>query len=85
MVGGAREAHYSIANTYKIILKNRKGFIRVVLKTGAYLVPAISFGENNMNMNMSQVREFRFFKMHSNDTQTLHRFISKVVSNGFKV
>lgn len=48
MVGGAREANNSVANTYKIILKHRRGFVRIALKTGASLVPAISFGENNV-------------------------------------
>ena len=35
-------------NRYKIILKNRKGFIRMALQTGASLVPVFSFGENDL-------------------------------------
>lgn len=48
VVGGAKEAFYAIPNTYKFVLKNRKGFAKIALKTGAALVPAISFGENNI-------------------------------------
>lgn len=48
LVGGAQEALSAFPNQYKFILKNRKGFIKIALKTGAPLVPAISFGENNI-------------------------------------
>lgn len=48
IVGGAEEAFYALPNTYKCVLKNRKGFVKIGLKTGASLVPAISFGENNL-------------------------------------
>lgn len=34
MVGGAEEATYCIPNTYRIILKRRKGFVRLALETG---------------------------------------------------
>lgn len=48
MVGGAQEALFAMPNTYKVVLKKRKGFVRIALKTGAPLVPAISFGENEI-------------------------------------
>lgn len=47
IVGGVREQSYAAPDTYKFVLKTRKGFVRIALKTGASLVPAISFGENN--------------------------------------
>lgn len=34
MVGGASEAYECRPGTYKIILKRRKGFIRIALETG---------------------------------------------------
>lgn len=48
VVGGAKESFYAVHNTYKVILKNRKGFVRVALETGAPIVPAIAFGENSI-------------------------------------
>lgn len=48
VVGGAREAFQTQPNAYKCVLKNRKGFARIALQTGASLVPVISFGENKL-------------------------------------
>ncbi|KAL4107629.1 hypothetical protein QTP88_017949 [Uroleucon formosanum] len=48
MVGGVSEAFKSFPGPYHLILKNRKGFIRVALQTGASLVPVFSFGETNV-------------------------------------
>lgn len=45
-VGGAEEAKH--ANTYTLVLKHRKGFVRIALKNGVALVPAISFGETSV-------------------------------------
>ncbi|KAG4072136.1 hypothetical protein HA402_015635 [Bradysia odoriphaga] len=47
IVGGEREQRFAAKDTYKFVLKNRKGFVRIAIKTGASLVPAITFGENN--------------------------------------
>lgn len=47
VVGGIREYHYTRPNKYRFVVAKRRGFVRVALKTGASLVPAISFGENN--------------------------------------
>lgn len=48
VVGGAQESFYAMPQTYKCVLKNRKGFVKIALKTGAALVPALSFGENDL-------------------------------------
>lgn len=48
IVGGAQESFYAVPNTYKCVLKNRKGFCKIALRSGASLVPAISFGENDL-------------------------------------
>lgn len=48
IVGGVPEAFYTYPNTYRCYLRKRRGFVRVALQTGAALVPAISFGENDM-------------------------------------
>lgn len=47
-VGGAQEAFSAFPKKYRFFLKNRKGFVRIAFKTGAPLVPAISFGENDV-------------------------------------
>lgn len=46
--GGMREQAYTYPNTYKFVLKQRRGFVKIALQTGASLVPAISFGENDV-------------------------------------
>lgn len=48
IVGGARETFYTYPDTYRCVIRKRRGFIRIALETGASLVPAISFGENNV-------------------------------------
>lgn len=48
IAGGVREVHYTCPNTYRCAIAKRRGFIRIALETGASLVPAISFGENNI-------------------------------------
>lgn len=45
MVGGAQEALNSRPGLYHLVLKKRKGFIKLALETGASLVPIFSFGE----------------------------------------
>lgn len=45
IVGGAAEALYAKPGSYHIILKKRKGFVKVALSTGSSLVPVFSFGE----------------------------------------
>lgn len=48
LVGGAREALYAHRNTYKFVLKQRRGFIRIAMRTGSSIVPIISFGETGV-------------------------------------
>ncbi|CAD7928385.1 unnamed protein product [Amoebophrya sp. A120] len=46
-LGGAAESLvYQENNELKVILKNRKGFVKVALENGASLVPCIAFEEN---------------------------------------
>ncbi|XP_053603377.1 2-acylglycerol O-acyltransferase 2-A-like [Plodia interpunctella] len=45
IVGGAKEAAESHPGQYNTILRQRKGFIRCAIKSGASLVPTITFGE----------------------------------------
>ncbi|KAK9829420.1 hypothetical protein WJX72_005754 [[Myrmecia] bisecta] len=47
-VGGAAESLLDEPCTMDLVLKRRKGFIRIALETGASLVPVIGFGENEL-------------------------------------
>lgn len=64
VVGGMREAGFVPRNTYRCVVAKRRGFVRVALETGASLVPAISFGENNLYKNVEITSPFwrRIFK-----------------------
>lgn len=48
VVGGAAEAFNCRPGPYRIILKRRKGFVRLALETGTPLVPVFSFGETRL-------------------------------------
>ncbi|KAB0370982.1 hypothetical protein FD755_017391 [Muntiacus reevesi] len=48
VVGGVQEALNARPGAYKLVLRNRKGFIRLALTHGADLVPIFSFGENDI-------------------------------------
>ncbi|XP_047608738.1 2-acylglycerol O-acyltransferase 2 [Phacochoerus africanus] len=48
ITGGAQEALNARPGSYKLVLRNRKGFIRLALRHGAALVPIFSFGENDI-------------------------------------
>ncbi|XP_055278658.1 2-acylglycerol O-acyltransferase 2-like [Moschus berezovskii] len=48
VVGGVQEALNARPGAYKLVLRNRKGFIRLALMHGAALVPIFSFGENDI-------------------------------------
>ncbi|XP_040851889.1 diacylglycerol O-acyltransferase 2-like protein 6 [Ochotona curzoniae] len=66
VVGGATEALLSQPRTPIIFLKERKGFVKLALKTGAYLVPSYTFGENELH-NQTTFPEgtwIRFFQKH---------------------
>lgn len=53
VVGGAAEAQLSEPGDYRIVLKRRKGFVRVALQEGVPLVPVFTFNEHKL---LSQVR-----------------------------
>ncbi|XP_055279686.1 2-acylglycerol O-acyltransferase 2-like [Moschus berezovskii] len=47
-VGGIKEALTTRPGANKLVLRSRKGFIRLALMHGAGLVPIFSFGDNNL-------------------------------------
>ncbi|KAI0525845.1 diacylglycerol acyltransferase-domain-containing protein [Xylaria bambusicola] len=48
VVGGARESLEAQPGVMRLILNERKGFIKLAVRCGADLVPVLAFGENNL-------------------------------------
>lgn len=48
VVGGARESLDAQPKTLRLVLKSRKGFIKIAIRSGADLVPVLAFGENEL-------------------------------------
>ncbi|PFX11450.1 Diacylglycerol O-acyltransferase 2 [Stylophora pistillata] len=48
VVGGAAEIREMGFDSYALIVKRRKGFIKLALQTGSDLVPVFGFGQNNL-------------------------------------
>ncbi|KCV71867.1 hypothetical protein H696_01279 [Fonticula alba] len=48
VVGGAEEALDARPGTIDLTLARRRGFVRMALRTGSWLVPVIAFGENDV-------------------------------------
>ncbi|XP_044756721.1 2-acylglycerol O-acyltransferase 2-like [Coccinella septempunctata] len=48
IVGGVAESYYAEPREYKLVLKNRKGFVKIAIKSGSPLVPVLSFGETDI-------------------------------------
>ncbi|KHN98575.1 Diacylglycerol acyltransferase [Metarhizium album ARSEF 1941] len=53
VIGGARESLQAQPGTLRLILKGRKGFVKMALRSGADLVPVIGFGENDLYDQLS--------------------------------
>ncbi|KAJ9216326.1 hypothetical protein DTO166G4_1914 [Paecilomyces variotii] len=47
-VGGARESLVAKPGTMRIIIRGRKGFVKLAVEQGADLVPVLGFGENDL-------------------------------------
>ena len=48
VVGGARESLDAQPKTLRLVLKSRKGFVKIAIRSGADLVPVLAFGENEL-------------------------------------
>lgn len=53
VVGGARESLDAQPNRVRLVLKRRKGFVKLAIQTGADLVPVLAFGENELYKQVS--------------------------------
>ncbi|KAF7630817.1 hypothetical protein Mgra_00008917 [Meloidogyne graminicola] len=63
--GGAAESLESYPYVHRLILKNRKGFVRLAIKNGASLVPVYHFGETNLFQQIS-TKEFTLARKFQN-------------------
>ncbi|XP_006045248.4 2-acylglycerol O-acyltransferase 2 [Bubalus bubalis] len=61
-VGGIREALKTRPGANKLVLQNRKGFIRLALMHGAVLVPIFSFGDNELYAKTSPGFWWKWFR-----------------------
>ncbi|EEQ88746.2 hypothetical protein RJZ56_001460 [Blastomyces dermatitidis] len=48
VVGGASESLDAQPHSIRLVLKRRKGFVKLAIRTGADLVPVLAFGENEL-------------------------------------
>ncbi|KAI9819033.1 MAG: diacylglycerol O-acyltransferase 1 [Thelocarpon impressellum] len=48
VVGGAAESLDALPHSLRLVLKRRKGFVKLAIRTGADLVPVLAFGENEL-------------------------------------
>jgi 2-acylglycerol O-acyltransferase 2 len=48
VIGGARESLDAQPYSLRLVLKRRKGFVKMAIRTGADLVPVLAFGENDL-------------------------------------
>ncbi|KAL2154002.1 hypothetical protein VTH82DRAFT_2678 [Thermothelomyces myriococcoides] len=48
VIGGARESLEAHPGTMRLVLAQRKGFVKMAMRTGADLVPVLAFGENDL-------------------------------------
>ena len=48
VIGGARESLDAMPYTLRLVLRKRKGFVKLAIRTGADLVPVLAFGENDI-------------------------------------
>ena len=53
VTGGAKESMHAQPYSSKVVLRDRAGFVKLALRTGALLVPMWGFGENNLYENLA--------------------------------
>ncbi|KAH6630841.1 diacylglycerol acyltransferase-domain-containing protein [Chaetomium sp. MPI-SDFR-AT-0129] len=53
VIGGARESLEAHPGTLRLVLGQRKGFVKMAMRTGADLVPVLAFGENDLYDQLS--------------------------------
>lgn len=74
-VGGGSESLLAKPGTaYDIILKRRRGFVKVALETGASLVPCFCFGENDLFSTINSLPPSSFMRKFQHRIEKLFGF-----------
>ncbi|KAJ9619416.1 diacylglycerol O-acyltransferase 1 [Knufia peltigerae] len=63
VIGGARESLDAKPHSLRLVLKSRKGFVKLAIRTGADLVPVLAFGENELYEQVDSVEHPWIHKM----------------------
>ncbi|KAK4131856.1 DAGAT-domain-containing protein [Trichocladium antarcticum] len=63
VVGGARESLQAQPGLMNLVLAERKGFIKMAMRTGADLVPVLAFGENDLYDQVSAKQHPRLHRL----------------------
>jgi 2-acylglycerol O-acyltransferase 2 len=62
VVGGARESLETKPGTLRLVIRCRKGFVKLAVETGADLVPVLCFGENEIYDQLNPAEHPRLHK-----------------------
>jgi 2-acylglycerol O-acyltransferase 2 len=62
VIGGARESLMMTPGTMRLVIKIRKGFVKLAVETGADLVPVLCFGENDIYDQLNPAEHPRLHK-----------------------
>jgi 2-acylglycerol O-acyltransferase 2/2-acylglycerol O-acyltransferase 1 len=71
VVGGARESLNAQPGKMSLVLRQRRGFIKLAIRTGADLVPVLAFGENDLYDQVSSDRHPLIHRMQMTIKKTM--------------
>ncbi|GAB1311305.1 diacylglycerol O-acyltransferase 1 [Madurella fahalii] len=71
VIGGARESLEARPGVMHLLLAERKGFVKMALRTGADLVPVLAFGENDLYDQVSPKRHSKLHRLQMGLLRTL--------------
>jgi 2-acylglycerol O-acyltransferase 2 len=63
VIGGARESLLTEPGTLRLVLRCRRGFIKLAISTGADVVPVLCFGENDIYEQLSPAQHPWLYKI----------------------
>ena len=82
IIGGTRESLMTEPGKFDLILKSRRGVIKVALETGASVVPVLSFGENDVYNADAQGRDSIWYKLNCLLSSSLGFAVPRFIGRG---